>query len=54
MSCRYPHYVHYYYLQRKVYQANAEDNREAVEELLEHYDHSQVQIIEVTTIDPEE
>ena len=50
MSCRYPHYVHYYEMVPRVFEANAEDEDEAKRDLRD--EHPGAVIIFVTT-DPD-
>ena len=52
MSCRYPHYVHYWELVPRVFQANAEDDAEALEDFSDEFQGRKVQFRFVST-DPD-
>ena len=52
MSCRYPHYVHYWELVPKVFEANAEDDAEALEDFSDEFQGKRVQFRFVST-DPD-
>ena len=52
MSARYPHYVHYFELVPKVFEANAENEREAMDDFWDEHRPQDVQLRFITT-DPE-
>lgn len=54
MSCRYPHYVHYYELVPKVFEANAEDDRGAMDDFWDEHSPETVQLRFITTTPADE
>ncbi len=51
MSCRYPHYVYYYELVPRVFQANAENEAEAKSDFLDEF--GECALFRFVTTDPD-